>query len=294
MKYRAEALNIRKYHSSNDELYTAYSDIEKEITNYIKAFPGKSVYCNCSDPKKSNFAKFFIRNFESLQLKEFIVSGYNQNGYGVALKINTVDQPVASDAEYDEFVNKHVYNLSGNGSFDSDECIKMLNACDIIIDNPPFSRFRDYVDLLIQENKKFLIIGPMMACSYKHCAEYIVQGKFLCGVNKVTDFINPEGKTQKLGNVCWFTNLQSSVTRNFIELYKKYNPDEYPMYDGTDIINVNRLKDIPSDYMGIMGVPTSFITVYNPAQFKFINHTKPKINGKHLFERLLIQRRSSK
>lgn len=289
MTYKSKNLNDRK-HNANDELYTRYTDIDAEVKNYTEFLRGKIVYCNCSNPAKSNFAKYFVQNFNLLELKGLFVTGFSPDSHGTALKINKIDCSVESDEDYNTFITNNIYELSENGAFDSDESKELLATSDIVIDNPPFSLFRDYIDLLIRTNKKFLCIGPMMACQYKHCVQYIMQAKLSTGINAVKLFTTSDGTQKKFGNICWFTNLPNSAHGNFIELHKKYNPVDYPVYDGTNIINVNRIKDIPEDYTGVMGVPGSFVLAYNPEQFKILGVGRYKVNGKQIFMRTLIQK----
>jgi hypothetical protein len=229
--------------AKNDEFYTQLPDIEKELKYYTQHFKDKVVYCNC-DAEWSNFAKFFTDNFESLGIKKFIHS---------------------------------------SGDFRSAENIESLKEADIVVTNPPFSLFRDFVEVLMEYEKKFLIIGPQNAITYKIIFNLIKNGKLWLGNNKAKEFLLPDGTKQIFGNICWFTNLDHKRRNKGIICYKKYSENEFPKYDNYDAIEVNKVSNIPVDYCGVMGVPISFLDKFNPAQFELLgcSYEYGKIEGHH-------------
>ena len=304
--------------SKNDEFYTQLSDIEKEMRYYKDFFKGKVVYCNCDDARESNFFKYFSMNFEHLGLKKLISTGYKENGKGVIL-IYEGDKNNNRKVDDEEII---VTELNGNGDFRSEECIEYLKQADVVVTNPPFSLFREYVKQLMDYNKKFIIIGNQNAITYKEIFPYIKNNQLWLGMSmngsnrwfqapdtyevkeNAAGFKMVNGKKMLFVNgVTWFTNI-SNVRRNeTLDLYKKYNPTEYPKYDNYDAIEVSRVENIPMDYNGTMGVPITFLYKYNPTQFEIISlcasHGKvPKnidnesvyLNGKWLYARLLIKK----
>ena len=218
--------------AKNDEFYTRLQDIEKELKHYTEHFKGKVVYCNCDDANRSNFFKYFSTNYQKLGLKKLITSGLKDNGTGVVAiqKGDDID----------------IYD--GNGDFRSEECIEFLKEADIVVTNPPFSLFREYVAQLMQYGKKFLIIGNMNAITYKEIFSYIKNNELWLGITSVKDFIQPNGEIKKFGNICWFTNLEHNKRNEELILYKHYNPTEYPKYDNYDAIEVSKVAEIPMDY----------------------------------------------
>ena len=236
----------------NDEFYTGLSDIEKELIHYKDHFKGKVVYCNCDGPD-SNFVKYFTDNFEQLGLKKLIVSGYT-------LKDNNVDI-----------------------DFRSKEAITLLKEADIVVTNPPFSLFREYVKQLVEHDKKFLIIGNNNAIICKEIFHLVKDNKIWLGYNsnKTMEFqladdykkwnrIENGKKYGKVPAISWFTNLDISKRHEDLILYKTYNSNDFPIYDNYNAINVDKVKDIPNDYDGIMGVPITFMNKYSPDQFDII------------------------
>ena len=217
--------------AKNDEFYTRLEDIEKELKHYTEHFKGKVVYCNCDDANRSNFFKYFSTNFQKLGLKKLITSGLKDNGTGVVAiqKGDDID----------------IYD--GNGDFRSEECIEFLKEADIVVTNPPFSLFREYVAQLMQYGKKFLIIGNMNAITYKEIFPYIKNNELWLGITSVKDFIQPNGEIKKFGNICWFTNLEHNKRNEELILYKHYNPTEYPKYENYFGFNVDKVTDIPVD-----------------------------------------------
>lgn len=273
-----------------DEFYTQLSDIEKELKHYKDHFKGKTVLCNCDDPRVSNFFHYFSYNFEQLQLKKLIATCYknqdadlfSKNDSEKAIYLEyTGDKNGDNTPNADEIGIKH---LRGDGDFRSQECIELLKQADIVVTNPPFSLFREYVAQLIEYKKEFIIVGSQNAITYKEIFTYIKENKIWLGYNsgdmsfkvpnhyeeKETRFWQDElgQKWRSLGNICWFTNIDISKRHEDLILYKKYTPEEYPKYDNYDAININKIVDIPCDYEGLMGVPITFMDKYNPEQFE--------------------------
>ncbi len=276
-----------------DEFYTQLSDIERELKHYKNHLKGKVIYCNCDDPRVSNFFHYFSYNFEKLGLKKLIATCYkNQN-------MDLFSQNNSEQAIYLEYVgdkNKNsipdpkeigIKPLKGDGDFRSKECIELLKQADIVVTNPPFSLFREYVAQLIEYDKKFIIIGHQNAISYREIFKLIMDNKLWLGYGfnrNMAHFINPnyedyaadadhkEGMIRVSG-VVWFTNLDIQKRHEDLILYKTYrgNESEYPKYDYYDAINVDKTKDIPMDYKGQIGVPITFIDKYNPDQFEIID-----------------------
>ena len=294
--------------AKNDEFYTQLSDIEKEMAHYKDFFKGKVVYCNCDDARESNFFKFFANNFESLGLKKLITTGYKENGKGVKL-VYEGDKNGSFMVDDEEVV---ITELEGNGDFRSEECIDPLKECDVVVTNPPFSLFREYVAQLMEYGKKFLIIGSMNAITYKEIFPYIKNNELWLGMNWVKDFVQPNGEVKKFGNICWYTNIGHSRRNTELDLYKNYSADEYPKYDNYDAIEVSKVTDIPMDYEGVMGVPITFLDKYCPAQFEIIGQLNVgcfmdnngwqgsngknmlSVNGKTAYKRVLIRRKKRK
>lgn len=280
--------------AKKDEFYTQLSDIEKELKHYKEHFKGKTVLCNCDDPRVSNFFHYFSYNFEQLGLKKLIATCYksqnvdlfSQNNSEKAIYLEyTGDKNGDNTPNADEIGIKH---LNGDGDFRSPECIELLKQADIVVTNPPFSLFREYVAQLIEYDKKFLIIGNLNAITYKDIFRLIKDNKLWFGhsihsgdrefqvpdsypLNSAGYRIDEKGnKYIRVKGVRWFTNLDYNERHEDLILYKKYTPDEYPKYDNYDAINVNVTKDIPCDYNGNMGVPITFMDKYNPEQFEII------------------------
>ena len=266
----------------NDEFYTRLEDIEKELKHYTEHFKGKVVYCNCDDANRSNFFKYFSTNFQKLGLKKLITSGLKDNGTGVVAiqKGDDID----------------IYD--GNGDFRSEECIEFLKEADIVVTNPPFSLFREYVAQLMQYGKKFLIIGNKNAITYKEIFPYIKNNELWLGTTNPNEYFLPNGEiTKSVAGLCrWFTNLEHKKRNEELILYKSYNPTEYPKYDNYDAIEVSKVAEIPMDYEGVMGVPISFLDKYCPNQFRIVKFRKGddgkdlSVNGKCPYFRILIQR----
>lgn len=306
----------------NDEFYTQLTDIEKELKHYKHHFKNKVVYCNCDDPRVSNFFHYFSHNFEELGLKKLITTCYKNDNIETFSKFKT------KGAVYLEYEGEKdggnvpkpesigIHKLDGNGDFRSEESIELLKQADIVVTNPPFSLFRQYVSQLVEYDKKFLVIGNMNAITYKEIFPLIKDNRMWLGVsNGGMEFEVPKNyedksnvrvdedgrKWQKLGNINWFTNLEHSKRNEEIILYKKYNPKDYPKYDNYNAIEVGKTNDIPLDFDGVMGVPISFLDKYNPKQFEIIGNVGSYapdgyslsgavyINGKKKFKRILIK-----
>lgn len=271
--------------AKNDEFYTQLTDIEKELVNYVDFFAGKTVYCNCDDARESNFFKYFSNRFEELGLKKLIATGYKENGKGVVL-IYEGDKNCNHIVDNEEI---NVTELKGDGDFRSDECIEFLKEADVVVTNPPFSLFREYVAQLMEYDKKFLIIGNMNAITYKEIFPLIRDNRLWLGpsitsgdrkfnvpdnypLNAAGCGIDTNGnKFIKVKGVRWFTNIDHKKRHEDLMLYKKYTQEEYPKYDNYDAINVDKTSDIPIDYDGVMGVPITFLDKYNPNQFEIVD-----------------------
>ena len=284
----------------NDEFYTRYEDIEAEVMKYRKQFKDKIVYLPCDDPaeKKSEFWSFFVNNFDAFGLKKLIATHYDENGK--AYKI-WIDSDYSGDGYIDD-ADAMQEDLTGNGDFRSPECIEILQECDIVCTNPPFSLMKEFLPLILKYNKQFLIIGPLNAATYKEIFPFIINKKIWSGYNNVRHFNQPDGSDKTLGNVFWYTNLPNRSLTEKIILTKNYDPTKYDKFDHYDCINVNRVDDIPLDYDGLMGVPTSFFQgKYNPNQFEIVGEIKhgsdgpfdfckPFVNGIEKYTRLVIKK----
>lgn len=300
---KASSDNLRRASAAkNDEFYTRLVDIEKELKHYKDQFRNKAVYCNCDDPFESNFFKYFAANFKALGLKKLIATSYKPSpvantqlglfGNDKTLKpkrgrpkvnankfiINDVGD-LDGDGAFDlkdvaEQLKANKNNewapLDGEGDFRSHESVELLKQADIVVTNPPFSLFREYVNQLVEYKKQFLIIGNDNARTYVDIFELIQKNKIWAGYGKVKKFIQPDGSIKGFGNVGWYTNLDVAKRHESLTLYKKYSSKEYPKYANYDAIEVSRVADIPADYDGEMGVPISFLDKYNPDQFEII------------------------
>ena len=258
----------------NDEFYTQITDIEKELSNYKDFFKGKVVYCNCDDARESNFFKYFSKNFEFLGLKKLITTGYKAEGKGVVF-VYEGDKNGNHKVEDNEIV---VRELEGSGDFRSEECIEFLKEADVVVTNPPFSLFREYIKQLMDYGKKFLVIGSMNAITYKEIFPYIKDNELWLGNQNVKEFRSPNGEIKKFGNILWYTNIQHKKRNTPLDLYKRYS-NEYPKYDNYDAIEVSKVSDIPMDYDGVMGVPITFLDKYCPEQFEIVGCTESEGKG---------------
>ncbi|MDD9956994.1 MAG: adenine-specific methyltransferase EcoRI family protein [Anaerolineaceae bacterium] len=296
--------------SRKDEFYTQLSDIENELRHYTEHFRGKVVYCNCDDPRVSNFFKYFSLNFARLGLKKLITTCYKNQQMDMFSKH---DAEKAIYLEYDGTVNENgvpsiedigIHPLQGDGDFRSDECIMLLKYADIVVTNPPFSLFREYVAQLMAYDKQFLIIGHQNAITYKEIFPLIKENRIWLGygpMGKDMLFDVPEDYARylvdnknegsayrmvngvvkgRLGNAAWYTNLDHNRRHEDLILYKKYTPEDYPTYDNYDAIEVSKTKEIPCDYAGAMGVPISFLDKHNPEQFEIVSANDIRLNDR--------------
>ena len=344
-------LNAAK-EAKKDEFYTQLADIENELKHYRQHFRGKTILCNCDDPYESNFFKYFANNFNAFGLKKLIATCYNGSpvqgselmlDFGdfqdepkkIAYKVEITEvTDVNGDGRIDLADVRHLIQndknvlstLKENGDFRSKECVELLKEADIVVTNPPFSLFREYVAQLMKFEKKFLIIGNQNAITYKEIFPLIMNNKIWLGYKSgdmaftVPDSYEPREtrywqdesgqKWRSMGNICWFTNLDHKKRHEELILYQTYSPEEYPKYDNYDAININKVDSIPIDYDGAMGVPITFLDKYNPEQFIILsandyrnNQNVPikthglikdkegAINGKPTYVRILIRKK---
>lgn len=298
--------------AKKDEFYTRLEDIAYELRHYDEHFAGKVVYCNCDDPRISNFYQYFKLNFHELDLKRLITTCY-QNQSPDLFSQHDVEQAVGVD--YDG-ATERVFRLEDDGDFRSTESIALLEQSDIVVTNPPFSLFREYIAQLVEHDKKFLVIGSKNAITYKETFSLIQAGKLWLGYGfragnayfktpypdeYARGVYDPETKLVKFRNVGWFTNMDHAKRHEKLMLYDAYTPEAYPMYDNYDAIEVSRIANIPKDYDGVMGVPITFLDKYNPSQFEVLGIANSArwigyecytvIGGKKIYNRILIRRR---
>ena len=288
--------NLRKAkRQKNDEFYTQLSDIENELRHYTEHFPGKVVYCNCDDPRVSNFFHYFSYNFERLGLKKLVTACYRNQERDMFSRHDS-EQAIwleytgnAKGGREPDIEDIGVREFNGNGDFRSVESIELLKQADIVVTNPPFSLFREYVAQLLEYGKKFLIIGSKNAITYKEIFPLIKENRVWLGYGfsngnayfKVADVERYESKSYfdeatglvKFRNVGWFTNLDHAKRHEELILYKRYLPAEYPAYDNYDAINVDKTAEIPMDWDRAMGVPITFLDKHNPEQFEVLGIT---------------------
>lgn len=278
----------------SDEFYTQLSDIENELRHYTGLFSGKAVYCNCDDPRVSNFFHYFSYNFERLGLKKLITACYRNQQRDL---FSSHDHNRAIWLEYNgstkggrvpDVGDIGIREFEGDGDFRSAECIKLLKQADIVVTNPPFSLFREYVGQLMEHGKTFLIIGNVNAITLKEIFPLIKDNKIWLGpsitsgdrefgvpdhypLTAATHRVDENGKKfVRVKGVRWFTNLDHKKRHEELILYKRYSPEEYPNYDNYDAINVNKTAEIPMDWDGVMGVPITFLDKHNPEQFEIL------------------------
>ncbi len=294
---RNVGLNAAKV-AKKDEFYTQLADIENEMVHYRDHFRGKVIYCNCDDPSVSNFFKYFSLKFQDLGLKKLITTCYKNQSRDL---FSQHDDEQAIMLEYrgfqkgDRVPNANdigVTHLKGDGDFRSQECIDILKQADIVVTNPPFSLFREYVTQLMEHDKRFLIIGNQNAFTYKEIFPLFKDGRLWLGhgfkrncahfiskyADHATDLDKREGMIRVSG-VFWFTNLDHKKRHEGLILYRKYTPENYPKYDNYDAIEVKKTKDIPIDWTGVMGVPITFLDKYNPDQFEILGMDCDVITG---------------
>ncbi|QYK47804.1 MAG: adenine-specific methyltransferase EcoRI family protein [Phycisphaeraceae bacterium] len=316
--------------TKQDEFYTQLPDIEKELKHYTKHFAGKTVLCNCDDPKVSNFFRYFSRKFHDLKLKRLITTCYrnadpdlfsqNESGRGLRLIYSGELTPGGSVPGFTKLDKKM---LDGDGDFRSKECIALLKEADIVVTNPPFSLFREYVAQLVESGKKFIIIGNHNAITYREIFTLIRDNRIWLGNTHPVAFVVPDHYEMRgtrswrdengtnwrsLGNACWFTNLDIAKRHEDLTLYKTFDKKAYPKFDNYDAVEVSAYKNIPMDFDGVMGVPVTFLEHHNPEQFEIIgliagnirglagipsasNKDGPYINGRLKYGRILIRRK---
>lgn len=332
-------LNKARYSENTDEWYTDYKTVLEELSHYKEQFFDKIVLCNCDDPYESAFSKYFLKHFNVLKLKKLICTSYSgsriietfnltdtenntiSDQYAYVMVVDNICENncgILNDKEIELFL-KHYANikkLKGNGDFRSKECIEYLKEADIVVTNPPFSKFTELFSLLVRYDKKYLLIGNQNAITYKEIFPYIKNGKAWIGYKfgdmafkvpndtaprKTRFWIDENGqKWRSLGNAMWLTNLDNERKHQELKLTANYTPDKYPKYDNYDAINVSKVAEIPMDYPGIMGVPLTYLKYHNEEQFEIVgeaNHGsdneydlfKPIVNGKQIFKRILIR-----
>lgn len=306
--------------AKSDEFYTLLEDIERELIYYKDCFRGKTVYCNCDNPNDSNFFKYFLSNFKQLGLKKLIASYY------VASSSNLFDLTAPSHGGYVEISANELNSVptdiitkpfNGDGDFRSQECISLLQQADIIVTNPPFSLFREFISQLVRHNKQFLVISNINAITYKEIFNLIQTNQVWLGVHlgrgisgfKVPNHYEMYGTETRItetgdrivspNNCLWLTNLDVNTRHTTLKLTKRYKGNEnlYPRFDNYNGINVNKTQDIPMDFDGVIGVPITFLHKYNPSQFEIIKFRKGDdgkdlaIKGKCPYFRILIKNR---
>lgn len=313
-----------------DEFYTQLSTIEDELWHYRKYFKGKTVFCNADDPAvgengfdclgddcggyTSNFFRYFQLNFHMLGIKKLITTHYVTQGQSYKFEIINYDKN--DQLAIPEYVKTP---LNGNGDFRSQECLDILKECDIVVTNPPFSLMKEYLPLVLESGKKFLVLGNINHVTFKEIFHYFKNNRFWLGYNsghfwfKVPDYYEAkrtdykqDGNGQKwrrMGNICWFTNMDIERRHQPLDLYKHYNVTEYPTYETFNAIDCQEYKEIPCDYFGIIGVPITYLPYHCLEQFEILGKfdggtesneldlAKPLINGKAKYKRIAIRRR---
>lgn len=275
--------------AKEDEFYTRLEDIERELRHYEQHFKGKTVLCNCDDPRISNFFHYFSYKFKDLGLKRLITTCYknqerdlfSQNNSERAIWLEYLGDKNGNRVPDPEEIG--IRYFKGDGDFRSEECIELLEQADVVVTNPPFSLFREYVTQLIKYDKKFLIIGPQNAIHYKEVFPLIMANRIWLGYgfkrncahfytyyeDNATDADHREGMI-RVPSITWFTNMEIAKRNEEMVLYRRYNPDDYPKYVNFDAIDVSATADIPEDWDGLMGVPDTFLHQYNPDQFEIV------------------------
>ena len=304
--------------AKNDEFYTQLSDVEKEMKHYKDFFRGKKVLCNCNDDRWSSFFKYFSMNFEHLGLVKLTCVSYSKDGHGMKYVFNgdTNKNRMVDDEEVT------ITELNGHGDFRDEECRALLAEADVVVTNPPFSLFREFIALMMKFNKKFIIVGNGNAVTYKEVFPYIKNNQIWMGASKGIggkmsfypsddydnkhNYFNEDGrKLAQVNTACWFTNIEHSKRHLPLDLYKCYNPKKYPKYDNYDAIECGKTCEIPMDYDGAIGVPITFLDKYCPEQFEILGlmsgakgenltngddgRAKFYINNKGVYARILIR-----
>ena len=309
--------------NKQDEFYTQLSDIEKELRHYRQHFTGKTVFCNCDDPFESNFFKYFVLNFNRLGLKKLIATCYtgspianqqlslfdiieeteeNENKPYKAIVKTVYDKTgdggidMLDVAELFKSGENELTELNGDGDFRSSECLALMDEADIVVTNPPFSLFRDYVAVLMSHRKKFIIVGNQNAVKYKEIFPLLMNGSMWLGYTSgdmaftVPAYYEPRDtrywqdesgqKWRSMGNICWYTNLDIKKRHEEMILVRRYSPEDYPKYENYDAIEVSKVSDIPCDYPGAMGTPITFLDKHNPDQFEILGITRPWMDSR--------------
>ncbi|MGN0765287.1 MAG: adenine-specific methyltransferase EcoRI family protein [Christensenellales bacterium] len=313
-----------------DEFYTQLSTIEDELWHYRKHFEGKIIFCNADDPAigengidhlgddlggyTSNFFRYFQLNFHRLGIKKLITTHYVSKGQ--SYKFEIINHDSGEQIGVPDYVKTP---LQGNGDFRSEECVELLKECDIVVTNPPFSLMKEYLPLVLESGKKFLVLGNINHVTFKEIFHYFKNDQFWLGytsghfwfkvpdyyVEKNTDFKQDDSgqKWRRMGNICWFTNIDIDKRHQPLDLYKHYNPMDYPKYETYDAIDCKEYREIPDDYFGIMGVPITYLPNHCVEQFEILGKfdggsesneldlAKPLINGKAKYKRIAIRRR---
>ena len=262
----------------NDEFYTTRATVELELNHYKEHFRGKVVYCNCDDPIESEFTRYFAHKFEDWGLKKLISTRYKESGHGV-MYVYEGDKNGNLVPDRSEW---KITELQGNGDFKSEECVELLKQADIVVSNPPFSLFREYVAQLIEYGKEFLIIGNKNAITYKEIFPLIKENKLWLGISFPNEFILPNGEiTKTVSGLCrWFTNLTHDKRNKPLDLVQRYDPRYYPKFDNYSAINIDKVMDIPVDYDAVIAVPITFLDKYCPNQFRIIDARTIALNDK--------------
>lgn len=319
-----------------DEFYTQLSTIEEELRHYRKYFENKVILCNCDDPYESNFFKYFALNFNSLKIKKLITTCYatspivytqlslfgdeeilytekdGKKPYKIEItEVKDADGNDAVDLSDVEYLLRNDKNaltlLDGDGDFRSPECMALLEECDIVITNPPFSLMKEYIPLMIRMKKQFIILGNVNHITFSEVKPFILNETMWLGYNaghfwfRVPDYYEAKGtdykqdddgqKWRRMGNSCWFTNFDLPKRHIKLDLFAKYKPDKYPKYDDYEAIECGTYKDIPEDYFGVIGVPITYLPHHCSDQFEILEIVTPKIDGKSKYKRLLIKRK---
>lgn len=305
----------------NDEFYTRIDDVVNELKHYKDFLKGKIIYCPCDKVYnfgRSAFAQYFISEFHRIGIKKLICTQYNPSGHGIKKEINFTDKGLKwvyngelPDCDFIDESEFNVYPLNGDGSFDSQECIEIMRSCDVVITNPPFSLFRNFLNQIFSLNKKFLIVGNKNAITYKDVFAYIQKNMMWLGYNSPKHFEVPLDKVidekkqyeengkiyQTFGNIGWFTNIEHNKRTEMLYLSEPYIEENYEKYDNYDAIEVPKIKRIPKDYNGVMGVPITFLDNYCPDQFEIVKFRKGNdekdlaINGYTPYFRILIRKK---
>ena len=298
--------------AQNDEFYTLLSTIEEELQHYTAHFSDKVVLCNCDDPRVSWFHHFFRQRFTTLGLKKLITTCYRNQNPDI---FSRHDCEKAVYLEYNGCKTGRPRHLDKDGDFRNPESITLLQQADIVVTNPPFSLFREFIAQLIQYGKQFLIVGNFNALKYQEIFPLIKSNQVWLGVSpRGMNFIRPDGTLNSV-NACWYTNLPHAKRNIDLQLFRKYEPAEFPKYDNYDAINVDKVNYIPKDYAGVMGVPITFMDDYNPQQFEIVGYSRMHrdgslddlknpnwkdsfgdvfLNGKQLYARILIRNKKMK